>query len=425
MNQVSDHHNGGTRRSWLIDLTPLRVSAAYRRLWWGQLLSGIGSSMTAVVVSVQVYQLTESSFAVGMVGFCALTPLLAVGLLGGAIIDSVDRRRLAFLTGLILVAVSLGFVAQAVIAPTQLWLLYALIVVQNAFFALESPTLRAIVPALMATDKLAAAAALSMFSFQISILLGPILAGFVIDRLGLGVAYLIDAITFAIAAYAAWRLPHLPSATDGTQPSFAGVIDGIRFLKSKSLLLMPLLLDINGMLFGMPRALFPALAATHFTGGAASVGLLYAAPAMGGIIGAFVSGPLTRSRRHGLALLIATVIWGLASALFAVSDILWIGIFFLALAGAADMATGVFRATILQTQAPGALMGRISAAAFVVGVGGPWLGDIESGIAAELTTPVFAAVLGGIACVVGVVMLHFWRPDFARYDASMAARAQG
>ncbi len=376
--------------------------------------------MTAVVVSVQVYQLTESSFFVGMVGLAALVPLLSVGLLGGVIVDSVDRRRLAFFTSLILVAVSLGFVAQVAMAPTQLWLLYALIVVQNAFFALESPTLRAIVPALIATDKLAAAAALSMFSFQISILLGPILAGFVVDRLGLATAYLIDAGTFLVAAYAAWRLPHLPAAKDSAQPNLAGVIDGIKFLKSKSLLFMPLLLDINGMLFGMPRALFPALAATHFTGGAGSVGLLYAAPALGGIIGALFSGPLTRSRRHGLALLIATAIWGLASATFAVSDVLWIGILFLAVAGAADMATGVFRATILQTQAPGALMGRVSAAAFVVGVGGPWAGDIESGIAAELTNPVFAAVAGGIICVCGVILLHFWRPEFARYRAPTA-----
>lgn len=405
------------RRSWLIDIGPLRESAPFHRLWWGQLLSGIGSSMTAVVVSVQVYQLTGSSFAVGMVGLAALIPLLAVGLTAGIVVDSTDRRRLAFLTSLILVAISLGFVAQVALAPTELWLLYALIVVQNAVFALESPTLRAIVPALVATDKLAAAAALSMFSFQISILLGPILAGLVIDRLGIMAAYLIDAATFVIAAYAAWRLPPLPAATDGVQPSLAGVVEGIRFLKSKSLLFMPLLLDINGMLFGMPRALFPALAATHFTGGAGSVGLLYAAPAMGGIIGAFFSGPLTRSRRHGLALLVATIIWGLSSAAFAIGDVLWIGILFLAIAGAADMATGVFRATILQTQAPGALMGRISAAAFVVGVGGPWLGDIESGVAAELTDPVFAAVAGGIACVIGVILLHLRYPEFARYRA--------
>lgn len=384
-------------------------------MWLGQSLSSVGNQMTNVAVPVQVYAMTHSSLAVGAVGLAVGVPFIAVGLLGGSLADAVDRRKLVIVTSSGLALLSAVFALQAALNLNQLWLLYVVVAVQSCLFAVDQPARSTFIPRLLPSERISAATALTQLSFQLSGTVGPLLAGVVIAAAGLKAAYIIDATTFSIAVYTVVRLRAMPPEGGGAAPGVAAVAEGLRWVRHQPVIAMIFLVDLNAMIFGMPRAVFPALAATHFGGGTRTVGLLYAAPAIGGLLGAAFSGPLAHVRRQGMAVLISIAIWGASIAGFSVSRSLLLGAVLLAVAGAADMVSAVFRQTILLQNVPDALLGRISAVNFVVVAGGPRFGDLEAGGVATLTTPVFSAVSGGLACLVGVVVLGLAVPAFARY----------
>ncbi|MDQ6601120.1 MAG: MFS transporter [Chloroflexota bacterium] len=404
-------------RRILADTRPLQESPAYRRLWIGQSLSVIGSRMTSVAVPVQVYALTHSSLAVGMIGLTIAVPLIGLGLLGGSIADAFDRRRLVLITTTLLAVVSLLFALQALLDLRQLWLLYVLIAVQSCLSAIDQPARRTFIPRLLPPDRIPAATALSFLSFHVSNTVGPLVAGTIIAAAGLQTAYVVDAVSFFFSFYGVMRLPAMPPQGGGASPGLRAVAEGLRFVRHQPVIATTLLVDLNATFFGMPFALFPALAATRFGGGAQTVGLLYAAPAIGGVIASACSGPLSHLHHQGRAVLIAVAIWGTAIAGFGATKLLWLGVILLAVAGAADVVNGVFRTTIIQVNTPDALQGRVNSVGFVVGAGGPHLGDVESGVVASVISPVFSAVSGGLASVAGVVLLGLIRPAFARYDA--------
>ncbi len=405
----------------LADTRPLQESPAYRRLWIGQSLSAVGSGMTSVAVPVQVYDLTHSSLAVGMIGLTVAVPLIGLGLVGGAIADAFDRRKLVLLTTSLLAVVSLLFALQALLDLRQLWLLYVLIAVQSCLSAIGAPAARTFIPRLLPPDRIPAAAALSFLSFQVSLTAGPLVAGAIIAAAGLQTAYLVDAASFFFSFYGVMRLPAMPPHHGGARPGLRAVVEGLQFVRRQPVIATALLVDLNATIFGMPFALFPALAATHFGGGPQTVGLLYAAPAIGGLICSSFSGPLSHIHRQGRAILIALTVWGAAIAGFGATNLLWIGVILLAIAGGADVVNGVFRTTIIQVNTPDALQGRVNSVGFVVGVGGPRLGDVESGVVASVTSPAFSAVSGGIVSVVGVALIGLLSPAFARYDARKQA----
>ena len=404
-------------RRILADTRPLQESPTYRRLWIGQSLSVIGSRMTSVAVPVQVYALTHSSLAVGMIGLTIAVPLIGLGLLGGSIADAFDRRRLVLITTTLLAVVSLLFALQALLDLRQLWLLYVLIAVQSCLSAIDQPARRTFIPRLLPPDRIPAATALSFLSFHVSNTVGPLVAGTIIAAAGLQTAYVVDAVSFFFSFYGVMRLPAMPPQGGGASPGLRAVAEGLRFVRHQPVIATTLLVDLNATFFGMPFALFPALAATRFGGGAQTVGLLYAAPAIGGVIASACSGPLSHLHHQGRAILIAVAIWGAAIAGFGATKLLWLGVILLAIAGATDVINGVFRTTIIQVNTPDALQGRVNSVGFVVGAGGPHLGDVESGVVASIISPVFSAVSGGLASVAGVVLLGLIRPAFARYDA--------
>jgi MFS family permease len=401
----------------LADIRPLQASPEFRRLWIGQMLSTLGGQMTGVAVAVQIYALTESSLAVGMIGLAVGVPLLTLGLLGGSFADAVDRRKLVLLTSSLLAVVALGFVAQAALDLRQVWPLYALLVLQSCLTALDTPARRTFMPRLLPPTLLPAAAALAQLAFRGGVLVGPLIGGIIIASVGLVAAYAVDALTFIVALHAVRRLRAMPVEGGGTTPSLRAVVEGLRYLRHQPVLATVLLADINATVLGFPRALFPALAETQFGGGAETVGLLSAAFGIGGLVAGAVSGPLSHVRRQGRAVLLAIAVWAVASACFALTSQLWLAVTLLAVAGAADMVSGVYRATILQLNTPDALLGRISGVGFVVGVGVPRLGDVRAGVVAALTSPVFSAVSGGLACLAGVALLAWAVPAFRRYEA--------
>jgi MFS family permease len=371
--------------------------------------------MTNVAVPVQVYAMTHSSLAVGSIGLAVGVPFIAVGLLGGSLADALDRRKLVIVTSSGLALLSFVFALQAALNLNQLWLLYVVVAVQSCLFAVDQPARSTFIPRLLPSERISAATALTQLSFQLSGTVGPLLAGIVIAEVGLKAAYFTDAATFTIAIYTVVRLRPMPPEGGGAAPGLAAVAEGFRWVRNQPVIAMIFLVDLNAMIFGMPRAVFPALAATHFGGGSRTVGLLYAAPAIGGLLGAAFSGPLAHVRRQGMAVLMSVTIWGASIAGFSVSRSLLLGAILLAVAGAADMVSAVFRQTILLQNVPDALLGRLSALNFVVVAGGPRFGDLEAGGVASLTSPVFSAVSGGLACVVGVVALGLAVPAFARY----------
>ncbi|MFI6447776.1 MFS transporter [Kitasatospora sp. NPDC050543] len=402
-------------RGAFADLSPLRENADYRRIWFGQAVSSIGQQMTAVAVSVQVYDLTGSSFATGLVGLCSLFPLIAFGLYGGAIADSVDRRRLGLIGSGGLAVVSAVLASQALIGLGQVLVLYAAVAVQAGFFAVSSPARSAMIPRLVPGHQLPAANALNTVSMNLGLTVGPMFGGVLIGAYGAQSAYLLDTLAFSATLYAMWRLPSMRPLGEGK--GRASVLDGLRFLREQPNLRTSFLADLAAMIFGMPRALFPAIAVGFFGGDARTVGLLVSAPAVGALIGALFSGWITRVHRHGAAVLAAVTAWGLSIAAFGLVRHLWLGLLLLAVAGCADTVSMIFRNTMMQVAAPDEMRGRLQGIFIVVVAGGPRLGDFESGAVASLASPAASVVSGGLACVAAVLLLAARRPAFLRYDA--------
>ena len=405
-------------RTLLTDIAPLRISADYRRLWFGLTVSQLGQQMTAVALAIQVYAITGSSFAVGVVGICAFVPLVAFGLYGGAIADAMDRRLLALIASTGLWLLSIVLAAQALLGLRSLALLYVVAGLQAACYAVNNPARAAIIPRLIPAPMLPAANALSTASFNAGFTVGPLVGGVVIGWLGLGAAYLVDCVTFTAALYALWRLPPVPPEGDVRRAGVQSVLEGLRYLRTRRNVLMTFLVDMCAMVLAQPRALFPAVAGGFYGGGTRTVGLLAAAPAIGSLAAVVFSGRLGRIRRQGLAIMLCVVAYGGAVAAFGFTRALWLGVLMLAVSGAADMVSAVFRNTILQVATPDAMRGRLQGVFIVVVAGGPRLGDFTAGTVAAISTETFAVVSGGCACMVAVGLLATRYRGFARYDAA-------
>ena len=422
----------------LLDLTPLRDSPAYRRLFTGLTLAGVGSQLTLVAIGLQVYELTGSSFSVGLVGLFALVPIIVMGLYGGALIDAHDRRTVALVASAIMWASGILTALQAWLGNTNPLVLYLLVAATSGGFAVVSPARSAIYPRLLERHLLPAANALGVVAFNVALTVGPLLAGFLVDWGGYKLAYSVDVALFTSALWGLFRLPAIPpephpdpavnGVSRGRGAGLANVLDGLRFLGTRPNVRMTFLADFCAMILAMPRALFPAVAALAFGGGAKTVGVMASAIAIGSIAAMLFSGRLGQLRRQGLAVVVCVALWGFSITGFGLavgsagggltrSTALWVGVFFLACAGAADSVSAVFRTTILQSATPDYLRGRLQGVFIVVVAGGPRLGDFVAGSAATAYSEAFSSVAGGIACVLAIVALSAWQRGFLRYDA--------
>lgn len=409
----------------------MRVSADYRRLWIGQIFANIGAQLAIVAVGLQVYDLTGSSFSVGLVGLCALVPLVVLGLYGGALVDAHDRRRVALLASLGLWVCAVAFAVQAWLGLESVWLLYALVAAQSAAFAINSPARSAILPRLLPTELLPAANALSTLSWNLGFTIGPLSAGFLVAHLGYGPTYTVDAVTLAVALWSLGRLPSLPPLGRVRRAGLASVLEGFTFLRTRPNVRMTFLVDLAAMVLASPRALFPAVGAVVLGGGATTVGVLFSAVAVGSMLAGVLSGPLGAVRRQGAVTCVAVALWGVCIAAFglvlalapplpadgSVSAAVWFAAVALAGAGAADAVSAVFRATILQSATPDAMRGRLQGVFIVVVAGGPRLGDALLGTLGERVGEAAGSVAGGLACVAAVLVLAKVQSGFLRYDA--------
>ncbi len=404
-------------RSVLTDIRPLQVSPPFRRLFLGSTVSQLGQQMTNVAVAIQVYDITGSSFFVGLVGVFALVPLVALGLYGGAIADAVDRRSLALFASAGLWAVSLALALQAFAGNGSVWVLYACIAVQSGFYAINNPARSAMMPRLLDKELIPAASALNMASFNLGFTFGPVIGAMAITWHGFGAAYTIDVLTFSAAYYALVRLPRMPPLENSPRAGFRSVVDGLRFLRHSPNLRMTFVVDLCAMVLAQPRALFPALAYKVYGGGAGAVGVLQASPAAGAVVAFLFSGWVGRVRLQGLAVVVSVVIYGAAVGGVGLTDVLWVGVVFLAISGMADMVSAAYRSTMLQVAAPDQLRGRLQGVFIVVVAGGPRAGDFLAGSVASTVGERVALLVGGLACVVGVLTASALSRRFLEYDA--------
>lgn len=410
----------------LADITPLRQSAAFRRVWAGATVSAAGTALTGFAVTLQVYDLTRSPLAVGAIGVAQAVPTLAIGLLAGSVADTTDRRKLVLATSACLAVVSAVLAAQAFAGLRVVWLLYVLIAAQSALGAMDRPARSTFIAGLLPTSQLPAALALNRLSFQIVLAVGPALAGVIAaePHLGLRACYLLDTASFAASLYGVARLPPLRPQGDTARPGLRAVAAGLSFIRRSQVLAGAFLADLNATVFGLPVALFPAINAQRFGGSPRTLGLFTAAIGIGGLASAVFSGPLRHVSRQGLAMLIAVAVWGAACAAFAVVPGLWLTLILLAVAGAADTFTVVLRGTIVQMVTPDQFRGRVMAADYVVGAGGGQLGNLEAGALGSLTSPVISALTGGLVTVAGVIAIGLGLPAFIRYRGLQSEPAQ-
>jgi MFS family permease len=402
---------------WLADIRPLRESPAFRRLWAGSTLSAVGGALAMFAVPLQVYDITRSPLAVGAPGVAQMIPTVAIGLLGGAIADTADRRTLVLVTTAGNAAVSAALAAQAFAGPGSVWLLYALVAMSSSLSAINAPVRRTFIPSLLPADQLTAGLALNRLSFQIMLATGPALAGLIAAAPGLGLraCYLLDAASFAGSLYGVARLPTLPRSAGAARPGPAAVAAGLRYISRSQLLKGVFLADLDATVFGLPVALFPAINAERFGADPRTLGLFTTAIGVGGLVSAALSGPVGRITRQGRAMLGAVAVWGAAFAGFAIATTLWLTLVMLAIAGAADTFTVVFRGTIIQQTTSEEFRGRVTAADYVVAVSGGRLGNLEAGALGSLTSPAISALAGGLITVAAAVIIGLALPAFTRY----------
>ncbi|SDX02085.1 Predicted arabinose efflux permease, MFS family [Amycolatopsis xylanica] len=404
----------------MVDRRPLKIPA-YRRLWMSTAVTAIGSQLTAVAVPKQIFDITGSSGFVGLTGAVALVPLLVFGLWGGAIADTVDRRKLLLVTNVGIALTSAVLWLQAFIGLRSVWLVLALLAVNQAFFAINMPTRSAVVARLVPEHLIAPAVALGSTMSTFGMVFGPLLAGAVLPLLGLSTLYLVDVAALSLTLIAVWKLPSLPPLNGPSRRAgLRDVIDGFRYLATQKVLLASFLVDIVAMVFGMPRALFPEMAERTFgdpPGGGPALGWLYAAIPVGSMLVGLFSGWLTRVRRQGVAVVVAICAWGAAVAAFGLSSSLWLAVIFIALAGGADMVSAIYRMSILQVATTDEMRGRLQGVFTVVVAGGPRIADLTHGWAAAGVGTAAAATGGGLLVIVIVLIAMALLPAFFRYRA--------
>ncbi|WP_238163372.1 MFS transporter [Kribbella capetownensis] len=392
-----------------IDLRPLRVSPAFRRLWTGQMLSTFGGQLAFVAVMIQVWDETSSAAWTGAVGLSKAVPMILLGLFAGAAVDRFERRRFYLITTTGQLVTAGLMASQLIIGSVPVGVLLGLVAVQASFGAASGPVARTVLPQLLPRDLLASGIALNRIAFQGPMLIGPAVGGLVVSAWGTGVCYLIDCLSFLAALYGVLGLPRL-RVEAVARAGLRGVQDGLAFLVATPVIRGALITDLAATVLAMPVSLFPVINAEKFGNDPRTLGLFLTAIAVGGVAASVLSGVFTRLPRHGVVMLTGSAVWGIALLLFAFAPTPWLALVFLALAGAADTVSVVSRSTIIQLHTPNELLGRVTAAEQIVGQAGPDLGNLRGGVVAQLTSPVASLASGAFLCIAAVAAVAVRTP---------------
>ncbi|MGH9931989.1 MAG: MFS transporter [Pyrinomonadaceae bacterium] len=400
----------------LIDISPLRISRDYRLLFFGQLISAFGTAMSFVVVPVQVYQLTGSTLLVGLLSASEFVLILFMAFVGGAYADFIDKRKMLRLTEIGQTLVTAVLVFNATLANPRVWVLFFCASLHAGLSALQRPSFESMLQKIVPLELMASVSALNALRWNVTTILGPSVAGIILARYGASIAYSLDLVTFSASLTAVFLIRAVPSPSQiEERPTLRSVVEGLHYAWKRKDILGTYLIDMNAMFFGMPAALFPAMA-TNF--GAGTVGFLYAAPSVGALVATLSSGWAKKVNRHGLIVAVAAALWGVAIIFFGLANNLYLALFWLALAGGFDMISAVFRMTMWSQTIPHYLRGRLAGLEMISYTSGPKLGDAEAGIVATLFTVRTSIVSGGILCAVGTVIISLLLPEFIRYHGA-------
>ena len=396
----------------ILDISPLLRNRDYRLLYTGQLVSAFGSMITYVAVPDQIWELTHSSFAVGMLGAVQLVPLLLFALLGGAYADSMDRRKLLVISEVFLALGSVMLAINALLPKPSVILVFGVSAAMSAFNGFHRPALDALTPRLVDRDDLRAVAALSSLRYSLSAIAGPALGGFLIGRLGISSTYWIDFVTFLISIAALAAIRRMPPP-EGQKPGLSSILEGLRYARSRPELIGTYVVDMVAMTFAMPMALFPSMAEKW--GGAESLGWLYSAMAMGFLASTLISGWSRKVERHGVAVIVGAAVWGIAIVGLGFAEGLFGALLCLALAGAGDNVSAIFRGTIWNETIPGDLRGRLAGVEMISYLSGPLIGNVRAGWVASMSSNRVSIVSGGLVCIAGILLCIPLLPAFWRY----------
>jgi MFS family permease len=392
----------------MLTLPPALQHQDFRRFWIGAALSALGSAFTSIALLWHLYLLTHSALQVGLIGLAQAIPLLTVSLFGGLLADAVDRRRLLIVTQLVQITISSALVLLTVSGLVTPLVLYGAAALFALASALGNPASAALVPNLVPPADLANAIALNSTQRSTAAIVGPGLAGVLLAWHGPALCYGVDALSWFALLAALLSIQRRPQETLGRRGvSLAALREGLRFVRHNPVILSMMVLDFGATLFGEPDALLPIYATHILAVGATGLGLLFAATSVGSLVAGTGMSLLPRQRRAGKWVLGGVVVYGLAACVFALSHRFWLSLLMLALMGAGDTVSAVLRGTINQLATPDALRGRVSAVNSIFVIGGPRLGQVESGVVASFAGVQFSALTGGIGAllVVGAIAL--------------------
>ncbi len=418
-----DSSADGRPSRWRVDLTPLRRSPDFRRIFISGLVTYLGSMITYVAIPFQVAELTGSFIAVGLVGLAELIPLVVFGLYGGTLADTVNRRTMVVITEIASGVLVIALLVNSLLPSPQLWVIYVVAMLLAASDGLQRPSLDSLIPRVVPHDELPAAAALTALRYQFGSIIGPAIGGLMLSAGGTALAYGADVATFATSVVVLWRLTRVSGqAASDDRPSLAHVLDGVRYAWSRKDLLGTYAVDLIAMVFAFPYVLFPFLA--EDLGAPWALGLLYSAGAVGSLVVSLTSGWTARVHRHGRAIVIAAIGWGAAIACVGVTSSLPLVLLFLGVAGGADMVSGLFRSTMWNQTIPDAMRGRMAGIELLSYSVGPLLGQVRSSTAASLTSLRMSFLSGGVLCVVGCGIAAFTLPALWNYDVRTSPEAR-
>jgi MFS family permease len=413
------------RKLVVVDMTPLRQSRDFRYLYLGQMAAFLARELTVVAVPYQAFLLTGSSLVVGSLGLAQLIPGLAVAFLGGAFLDAFDRKKLIWVSQVLQAVVAAGLMVNAAVPSPALWPLFVLSGLNAGLSSIDTSARMAATPSLVSRELFPAALALNQTMATLGGAAGPAIAGVLIAQFGISFSFGLEAIIFLLAALSAVGIRSLPKVDQKAALGFRSVADGLRYIRAQRRITSTFVIDLNAMIFAMPRALFPALGIGFFGGDASTVGLLYAAPGTGALVAASTAGWVGAVKRQGFMVVSAILVWGIAVTLFGLVGSLPIALALLALAGAADVVSAVFRGTIVQLTVPDNLRGRISGFHVAVVRSGPRLGDLRAGAVASATSEQFSVVSGGVVAILGTLLIAKLYPELIGEDGRPPSVSQG
>ncbi|MCU1526528.1 MAG: transporter [Frondihabitans sp.] len=404
-------------RGVFLDLRPLRANPVFRRFWIGALFSAFGSQIASFALLYYVWSRTHDSALVGLIGLAQFVPLLVFALVGGHLADGMDRRRLVLVARVGQLVVSAGLAVAVIHGTHTLVPVYLLIALQSALSSVAAPASKAFLPRILAPDQLGPGLALTNLEAQAALLASPLVAGLAIAAWGVDGCFLFDTLTFVAAIYGVFGLPSMPApaaaaaATRGAHSLLAGV----RLVIERPVLAAAFLADLSATVLAMPVALFPVINSEKFGGSPVTLGLFLPALAVGGVVAGALSGRVSHARKPGWVMLVAGLGWALGLAAFGAINVLWIAIPCLAIAGASDAVSVIARGTIVQRGTPDEFRGRVNALDYVVGAGGPQIGNIRAGLVAAATSGSTSMVVGGLAAGVGTVLIGILTPSLRRF----------